>query len=169
MSALLTAVAAFLAFAIVHVVVWRLRRPRAEYATLGVLWLAVLVAALVAVHRVLLQANLPSLAGVDYVNVVMLYTALALPYVTTYSAVQADSPAMSVLLQIDGAGRAGVTRDELRQELNDGRLVIPRLEDLFRAGLARREGERCVIGPRGALMAGVHTWFRALLRMEKGG
>ena len=169
MSALLTAVVAFLAFAIAHLVVWRLRRPRAEYATLGGLWLAVLVVALTAAYRVLLWANLPPLAGVDHVNVLMLYTALALPYVTTYSAVQADSPAMSVLLRIDGAGRVGVTRDELRQDMNDQRLVVPRLEDLFQAGLARRDGERCVIGPRGALMAAVHTRFRALLRMEKGG
>lgn len=159
MNALLTGLAAFAAFAVVHIVLWRRHRPRAEYAALGGLWLAVLVGAMVLVP----------LPAVDLVNVLMLYTALALPYFTTYSAVQADSPSMTILLRIERAGAAGVGPRELSQELGDEQLVLPRLADLLKGGLASCREGRYVIQPRGAAMARVHTGFRALLRMEKGG
>ena len=169
MSALLIAIGAFVGFVAVHVIVWRLHRPRTQYVTLGALWLAVLVGALGIAHLTLPRGDVPALHGVDYANLVMLYVALALPYFTTYSAVQADSPAMTVLLRIDRAGPAGVSPQELRRRIDNQHLVLPRVDDLLRAGLISRDGERLVVGSRGVWMAGVHVWFRALLRMEKGG
>lgn len=168
MTALITALLAFGAFGVAHVILWRLRRPATQYAGLVKLCLAVLVVALVslsALSRVVGAVVTP----LDYLNVVILYAALALPYFTTYSAVQADSPAMAILLRIEEAGARGLTREEMVEQLDDDILVLPRLRDLVEANLVAFDGSRYRIGAPGTLMAKTHLRYRALLRMEKGG
>lgn len=107
--------------------------------------------------------------GLDYLNFVMLYAALALAYFVTYSAIQADSPTMTILLRLGEAGGSGLTRERLSAELTDDVLVTPRLDDLVVGSLVQRHGERYVISPRGRVLARTYVWYRRLLTMEKGG
>jgi len=165
-------VPALLAFAVLvaaHVILWRLRRPRGQYAALAGLALttpAVLLAAgLSAPAR---GAWLPA-GPSETVSSMILYGALVLAYVTTYSAVQADSPTMTILLRIEQTGPAGLTRDELVNDIDDRVLILPRLEDLVAGRLVARADGRYVIGPRGVAMVRPHMFFRRLLGMEKGG
>ena len=108
-------------------------------------------------------------SGWDYWNFLMLYVALTLAYMITYSAVQADSPSMSILLMIDQAGGRGATAPELRSALNDQVLVVPRLNDLLVGRLAVLEKGRYTVTPNGSFLAGIYIAYRALLKMEKGG
>ena len=165
-----------LAFALLiaaHVAVWRTRRPAGQYAALARLAIGSLAVALAGFHAarvafVPAPAWLP-LSPLDHFTAIVLYAALVLVHVTTYSAVQADSPTMTILLHIDGAGAAGATRDELAARLDDRALVVPRLGDLVTAGLVRLERGRYVIAPRGIAVVAPHTRFRRWLKMEKGG
>jgi hypothetical protein len=173
MTALLLALGAFASLILTHILVWRLHRPTGQYATLSLLWLLVLVAVLAALHVV--PSAIPGSPGfrpltpTEYVNFLMLYTALMLPYVTTYSAVQADSPAMAILLRMDAVGSHGLTIDEMLDQLGDDVLVIPRLNDLVKGKLLIFHRGRYVIRRRGALLARLHLGYRRLLQMEKGG
>lgn len=108
-------------------------------------------------------------AALDYWNFATLYTALMLAYMITYSAVQADSPTMAILLRIARSGLQGLTFEEMVAELNDQVLVVPRLDDLVRGNLVRLHSDRYVIRPQGACLAKIYIFYRALLRMEKGG
>jgi hypothetical protein len=173
MRALLAASLACLSLFAAHVAVWRLRRPVSQYATLALLslgvlvcWLAALALARAAEARV--AAILP-VTALDLTNFIVLYLALVPAYVTTFSAVQADSPTMVVLLLVEAAGARGLSRAEVLDRVGDDVLVAPRLQDLVDSGLARREGGRYVIEPRGALLAAAHSAYRRLLRMEPGG
>lgn len=173
MASLVSALGAFSLWLIVHLVVWRLRKPVGQYVALGGLCLAVLVFALTGLSALQpanrdLGAFLPSTA-LGVFNFTMLYAALALAYLVTYSAVQADSPTMTILLRVGEAGPTGLSLDEILAQLNDDVLVVPRLEDLVVGKLVRRDGGRYVIGPRGALLARTYICYRALLGMEKGG
>lgn len=153
----------------VQVAVWRLRRPAGQYVALGALAVAVPAVAVAALATVLQATPVAPRGLFDYLNGGVLYVALMLAWVTTYSAVQADSPTMSILLIMERAGEHGVTVGEILAELDDTVLVLPRLDDLVRGGLVSLGASRYRIRPRGALMARVHVAFRALLGYGKGG
>lgn len=173
MRALVAALAVFLLATALQVVVWRWRRPAGQYAALLGLHLAVVAGA--SVTLVAAPSLAPAAARLlpngwfDYANFLVLEVSLLVAYATIFSAVQADSPTMIILLRVEAAGARGVSRADLLTELTDELLVGPRLEDLLTGGLARREGGRYVIGPRGALFAGIVGGYRSLLGMERGG
>ena len=157
---------------VIHLVVWRLLKPIHQYTTLLGLYLAILVATSLMMLAGLVagdaRAWIPATL-LDYLTFATLYIALALAYTSTYSAVQADSPSMLLLLMINDSGERGVAGEDLYEQLGDDVLIVPRVDDLVTGGLAVRDGSRYVIEPRGALLASVHIGYRALLKMGKGG
>src|SRR5438034_10808426 len=96
MSALVWALTTFVFMIVVHVVVWRIRRPVGQYV--GLLLLCGLVLIVVLSGLLLLSAGLPHGAwplpqnAMDYLSLAFLYGVLSLSYISTYSCVQADSP-----------------------------------------------------------------------------
>lgn len=161
-----------LAFA-AQAVIWRRRRPRAQYTGLLGLYLGAFVlatAGLVTARLACAEAAraLP-LVPLDYATFALLYVGLVLAFGTTYSAVQADSPTMSVLLAIEATGGPGLGLAELLDRFTDRVLVVPRLDDLVAGGLARLRDGRYVIAPRGVLFARTFVLFRRLLGFERGG
>lgn len=155
-----------------QLVVWRLRRP-GHYTALSVLSLIVLLVSLAAIR--LLQTGplgpvpfLPA-TGLDYWNFLMLHGAVTVAYMVTYSAVQADSPTMLMLLLIEAAGSKGATAPELMGALTDDVLINPRLDDLLIGRLASLHGGRYVITSNGSVLARIYIAYRALLKMGKGG
>lgn len=91
-----------------QLVLWRLRRPARQYLVLSILALAVLVLSLAVFYALGSTASgafgvLPETV-LEYVNFAVLYVALMLAYMITYSAVQADSPTMVILLKLERAG-----------------------------------------------------------------
>lgn len=172
MRPLVSAVVLLAVTAIVHLIIWRTRRPRGQYTTLMILCGGALAASLASVTLVPLPAGifrvLPQTLT-EYVSFTILYLALALSYISTYSAVQADSPSLSILLRIERAGSAGMSLAELEAEFTDALLVLPRLQDLVSGKLVVKKDERYVIDSRGALLAAAHSAYRALLGVGKGG
>lgn len=173
MRSLGAALGAFAILLALQLVIWRLRRGGGHYVALLVLALLVLVAAFAGIGAlratgVQVARLLPATPLADW-NFFLLYGALILAYMITYSAVQADSPTMAILLLIEAAGLRGLSRDELITRLGDDVLIVPRVRDLITSGLAALERGRYVIRGRGSRLARVYIAYRALLRMEKGG
>lgn len=174
MSGLLAAVLAFAILLVAQFLVWRVVRPAGHYLPLLGLYAVALVVT-VAICRALADVPLAAAWLVpgtirDAVNFLTLSTAVTLAYMVTYSAVQADSPSMMILLQIEQAGAQGLSRDAILQSLGDAVVVVPRLQDLVTGGLARVDRQqRYVITPRGGTLARLYIAYRALLKMEKGG
>lgn len=171
MTALVSALLTFSLWIVAHLVVWRIRKPAGQYAALtglGAAALAVSAAGFAAVRsgspglRTLVPAT-----TLEYVDFLMLYVALA--YLVTYSAIQADSPTMTLVLRLGEAGPSGLSVDEMLADLDDDVLVTLRLEDLVAGNLVRRHDGRYVISRRGALLAKTYIVYRRLLGMEKGG
>lgn len=165
MKALAGGVLVFVAAVVVQAIVWRWRRPRGEYGWLVALYVAVLAAAAVAAYATGIFGG----GLLPYANFTVLYLSLVAAYAVSYSAIQADSPTMTMLLEIDAAGRAGIEKRELLARLTDDALVAPRLDDLIGGDLAAVHAGRYVIRPRGAGIARTYIAFRKLMRMEKGG
>ena len=157
---------AFLALVALQVVFWRIRKGRGHYLALAG------VAAFVFIGMTGVFAALRVGSLFDYLNAVLLYGALALAYMVTYSALQADSPTFAILREIGHAPAQGCSREWLDLVFNNERLITPRVHDLVVGGLARmREpvGPTLVLTPRGAFLARIYVAYRRLLRLEKGG
>jgi len=162
----------FLLFLGAHFVVWRIRRPVGQYISLLALSAIVLIGSFAAFAWMATWERIPWFVPrepADYFSYVLLYVALTLAYTVTYSCVQADSPSFSILLTVDGSGAKGVDRMELETRFTDEALIIPRLNDLLTAGLARQVDRQYVITAGGAGLARVHLLYRGLMHLEKGG
>lgn len=164
MRALGGALIAFVVLVAAQLIVWRWRRPASQYASLLMLFVAVYAG-----FTGLWYLQVVSCTAFEYLNFMILYLTLFLAYGVTYSAVQADSPTMGVLLEIERAGASGVSRDELLGTFTDEVLIAPRLEDLVSGRLARLDDGRYVITSRGAVMADANLLLRRALGTEKGG
>ena len=156
---------ALLVFALacaLHVVVWRLSSATPSGLTL----IALLTAA------VLVQCVLAGFITASWPTTVVV-TALALQfaacYAISYPAMQAHSPSLEIARHLAAAGAGGITRAELYARLSEASLVRDRIDDLVRDGLATEQDGRLQCTGRGALLARVFAYWKALLREPKGG
>lgn len=170
MRSVIAAILAFSLLIVAQVVVWKARKRRGHYTSLSVLSILVLIVSLAGFRYLQTTLSGPTpLLPLEYWNFALLYTAMALSYMITYSAVQADSPTMAILLQMEQAGARGCGREEILAQLNDAVLILPRLDDLVIGHLVVRSDDRYTITERGSLLARIYMFYRTLLKMRKGG
>ncbi len=150
-----------------HLLLWRVRRPeRGVRALLGLFLAAGLLGG--ALGPRLLGA--PPLTPAEAVHAAVLLASLALAYIVVYTAVEVDSPSLSMVLRIGEAGEGGIEPERLAAGFGDERLVLPRLRDLVRSGAVSCEGDvyRLRAGG-GALVALVVLWRRVMGLPIRGG
>ena len=160
-------------FFLVHLILWRVRLPRRQVKTILIILFGGLAASLTAL--VLSPADF-SLLGVarplgaaELLHAAIFVTALTLAYMITYTAVEADSPSLVMVLKIESAGANGVRKEEFDQFLSDERLIMPRVDDLLTDKMAELVDGRYRLTPKGELMAEIFTRSRAVLRLGTGG
>lgn len=163
-----------LAFAL-HLVIWRIRVPKRQTASLLILFAGVLAAG-----GGVLACNAPPLGrwGIaalqgtpDFLQVGSFYIACTLAYIVVYSALAADSPSLVMIQQIADAGAAGLSHEKLLERASAGVLIDPRLQDLLTDRVADFDGARYRLRPKGVRLARLITFYRNTLlrRFEKGG
>lgn len=125
----------------VHLVWWRIALPRRQRAALLGLFLLGGVVLAPFASLFLGWAGLAPLSFVQWLNVGLAIVAFALAYVVTYSALEADSPTLSLVRYIARSGSDGVTEDELREFMASRPFVGARLSALVEEGMVHeREG-----------------------------
>jgi hypothetical protein len=156
MRSLIATIVAFVFLLGAQVVVWRVVRPAGHYLTLAALYLVSLgltVALCVAVAPVPSLAAWIVPAGLrEWAGFLLLYTAVTMAYMVTYSAVQADSPSPA---RRPGGGarrprrraaaargpRHGIARQRAGRPLRDQRPRGPARRPLRRLSRALEDGE----------------------------
>lgn len=125
----------------VHLAWWRVALPRRQRAVLlGFFLLGGLALAPLA-GLLLFWFGLEPLSFVQWLNVGLAVVAFALAYVVTYSALEADSPTLSLVRYIASSGSAGVREEELRDFMASRPFVGARLSALVEEGMVlEREG-----------------------------
>ncbi len=173
MSILLYGILIFIISFLLHLIIWRVHLPGKKHVVI----LLEIFLGVLAVSLFILKIN-PSLAlgGItppqslpDFLKLSLLYISLTLAYITTYSAVEVDSPSLIMVLNIAKTHPGGLERDKLYNLLNDEYLVKPRINNLVNDGLAYKEGEKYKLNPAGSFIAGIFIVFRNLLNAPKGG
>ena len=131
MTVLVWGLALFLLAFLAHLALWRVHLPRHHIAVLLRLFAGVLAAGTLAFPllpaRVFLLGAPPPRTAAELLHVGVIFVALALAWIVTYTALPVDSPSLTMLLSIAAAGPAGLPAAELEQLLTDEVLVRPRV------------------------------------------
>ena len=173
MAVLTTALAWWAATFLAHLALWKARLPRRHTRALLCIFGAGLVAGILTLEAAPALYAVPGIpvpaTSAGRLHAVLLFVALTLAYVTTYSAVEVDSPSLVMTKMIADAGPAGVSRRELDAALTDEVLVAPRVRDLVRDRLATLEGGRYRATRKGLRVAALFRCYRRVLGLAEPG
>ena len=125
----------------VHLVWWRIALPRRQRAVLLGLFLLGGLALAPLIGFLLVWLGFAPLSFVQWLNVGLAVVAFALAYVVTYSALEADSPTLSLVRHIASSGSGGLREEQLRDFMASRPFVGARLSALVDEGMVHeREG-----------------------------
>ena len=158
---------------LVHLLRWRLARPRATARALVATFLGAILGGLALILAAAwflpdLAARLPADAF-GILEALLLALALAAGYVMTYPAIEVESPTLVMIRAIARRGPAGLDRAELFERLNDEVLVAPRVRDLLGEGLAEERSGRLYLSDGGRRLVNLFVLWRRLLGAREGG
>ncbi len=148
--------------------IWKIALPKRQSKSLLTIMLATLFTGLAAApcmpESVPAPGTLPELA-----HAALLGLSLIFSWLITYSAIEADSPSLVILLAIDGKGPEGMPENDIYSSANDGILLKPRIKDLLTDRMARLENGKYLLTAKGRAMAALFKAQRTVLGLGKGG
>jgi len=148
---------------IAHVVIWRTRLPQHQTRALLFTFAAVLAVWLFTIDH-------GSTSLFETLQLSLLYGSVSFCYVITYSAVEGDSPTLSLINLLAEKKDFGVPADEISGFLLQRPFVKARLATLVHSGLVRKEGDRYLITGQPSLPFRIILGFRKLYGpISKGG
>jgi hypothetical protein len=159
----LTSVGLFLFAFVVHLIIWRLKLPKRQIRALLLIFGAIFC--------VWLVASMPrSWRLAEILHVILFYGSMSLCYIITYTAIEADSPTLSLIRFLADARMEGRSKDAVAQFMALRPFVRARLAALARSGLIREESSRYVATGAQPLFFRIVLEFRKLYGpISKGG
>jgi hypothetical protein len=146
-----------------HLVIWRIRLPRHQTRTL------LLTFATVFAFWLITLASYPT-PLIDALQISLLYISVSFCYVITYSAVEGDSPTLSLVNLLAEKKDEGLPIDEIDEFVLQRPFVKARLAALIHSGLIRKENDLYIISGRPSLAFRIILGFRKLYGpITKGG
>ena len=173
MSVLLYGVPTFFLAFLIHFIIWKIRLPKKNQtiALLKIFFGVFAIAAFVfkqAPDAVFFGISTPQSLS-DYLQLFLLYSSLTLAYITSYSAVEVESPSLTVILNIAQVAPEGLSKEKLYLIMTDDFLVKPRIRDLFNDRMVYRDKDKYKLTPKGVFFVNIFISFRKLLNAPKGG
>lgn len=160
---LLVSTVAFL----VQWIVWRVRIPVRQTASILAIFVAVLVLGLVSSFW--WPSDWRFRNAWEVLHVAIFHVAAMLAYVVAYSAIEEQSPSMTILLRVADSGCLGQTPADLQATLLEVSPVEIRLNAMIRDEMLREEGNDVVLTAKGWAWANIFSNWRRLLLFELGG
>jgi len=127
---------------VVHLVWWRIALPRRQRAVLLGLFLLGGFALAPVIALLLGWLGFGALSFVQWLNVGLAVVAFALAYVVTYSALEADSPTLSLVRHIASGGAEGMREEQLCEFMASRPFVGARLSALVEEGMVHERDGR---------------------------
>jgi hypothetical protein len=161
----------FAAALLIHWLIWRLRRPQRVAATLLLIFFSTLGAGLLlAPHLPWLDRFAPTELW-PILHVCLFHSACTMAYMITYSALEQDSPTLTIIAYVAAAPGLGRSRADLLTLVSDQQIVGARFEALCASGLITPGSQvgAYVLTMKGRRWALLFSGFRRLYRLQKGG
>ena len=170
MHLLIYSLAVFLLAFGIHLVLWFVRVPRRPYPALLALF------ALAGLAAAALQPFLPAALAAFYPSgfwpwaaAALFHAAGSLSYIIVYSALEQDSPSVTMVKFTELGGPNGRARNDYNQILSDDLIIHSRLRAMVEGQLARRHGNRFTLAPKGAFWNRIFGLWMKLLGIRGGG
>lgn len=158
----------FLAALTLHIIVWRIRTPRAHTSALLKLFGGCYLAAMF-VFVSSPPASAWTMSPQQLVYFSVFYLPSALTYVSFYSLIEHDSPSIQIVMALDRAGERGATREELMAIFGGDSIVDQRLDAAMHNGLLRRAGVGWELTGKGRLFGRVFDAAARIYRFDRAG
>lgn len=158
---------------IFHVVLWKIRLPKRQTKVLLQIFFGILSAGILSLICISFFVsevdNIVPQKIPEYLHICLIFISLTLSYMITYSALEADSPTLVMVMTIEKSGDRGLDKEEFDSILNDDLLIKPRIRDLITDKMAYLDGEKYKLTSKGVLFARIFILYRRLLKAPKGG
>ena len=158
---------------IFHIVLWKIRLPKRQTKVLLQIFFSTLIVGilfLISISSFISEAeNIVPQKTSEYLHICLIFISLTLSYMITYSALEADSPTLVMVMTIEKAGPEGLDKKEFDRMLNDDILIKPRIRDLIIDKMAYLDGEKYKLTSKGVLFARIFILYRGLLNAPKSG
>jgi len=106
----------------------------------------------------------------EYLHITLFVISLTLAYIITYSALEADSPSLVMIMNIASAGSDGLPKKKFEQLMTDDILIIPRVRDLLRDKMVCIENGKYKLTAKGIVFTRIFIVYRHILKIPpKGG
>ena len=173
MSALFYGISVFLSAFLIHFIIWKIKLPKKSQTTalLKIFFLVFMgsIFILINIRSVPFFGITPPQTLSDYLQFFLLYSSLTLAYIVSYSAVEADSPSLAMILNIAKVSPDGLNKKRLSEVMTDNVLVRPRVRDLVNSKMIYRDKDKYKLEPKGIFLVNIFIFFRRLLNLPKGG
>jgi len=163
------AVCLFAAAFAVHWLLWRVWVPRRQFFWLLIIFLALLPIGLACAHWLPGLHRFAPKGFWEHLHVAVFHVAVSLGYIVTYSALEEDSPTLTLVAFLGDAGGRGRSREELDGLFDNDSIAGSRFQALLASNLVERAGDGYALTARGRSWARVFGAFRGLYRLERGG
>lgn len=138
---------------LLHLALWRVRLPKAQLKTLLIIFL--LVWTVVVAALCLSETTFFGVLGFLYFS--LIYWSAALSYVITYSAMEGDSPTLSLTRHLHRRGEEGVSHEEIEEFFRQRPFVGARVKALVTDNVFIEEEGGYRLSP------GRYVFFRVIL------
>jgi hypothetical protein len=162
----------FAAAFVIHLLLWRLRRPRREVPALLIIFQGALVVGLLAAPHLPGVSQFAPTRPWEVCHVCLFHIAFSLSYTVAYSALALDSPTLTIIPFVAAAGERGRAREDLLRLVGNEQIVGTRFDALHAAGiivLLDRETGAYVLTSAGRRWAHLFRFLQRLYRLKKGG
>ncbi|MBF0472984.1 MAG: hypothetical protein HQK93_04535, partial [Nitrospirae bacterium] len=97
---------------------------------------------------------------IELIHISLFVVSLTFAYIITYSAIEADSPSLVMIIAIADAGINGLSVERFHEMMSNDLLVVPRLNDILRDKLAYKdENDKYILTKKGKIFAQIFTNF----------
>lgn len=159
---------------LIHFVVWKVKLPKRQVKVILQIFSLVLIAGIIVLWNlpstVTFFSVKPPVGLLEYLHISLFFASITASYIITYTALEADSPTIVMLLYIDRAGLNGMNKKDFEQSINDDVLVKPRIKDLLKDKMVFIDKSKYKLTSKGILLAKIFILYRKLLKVDhKGG
>lgn len=158
-------VLAFIFIFFLHIVIWRVFRPKNHISSIFQLFL--IFPFILAVFIYLLSNKYHFISIFDFFSACLLFFAISCAYIQTYPAIQAWSPTLKIIYYLQKS-KSGLSFKEMENLFSDKALLADRLDDLFKEKLVYQSDNVLKLSLKSKFMAWTFYLYRQLLGLQQG-
>ena len=159
----------FLYAFILHWLVWRIALPKKQTRALLIIFMAALVAGLVAPSLFPLLAGRAPSGVLEYIHVALFHIPVMLGYIGFYSALEAESPSISMVKFVAESRDQGRDKNEFSQIINHKDLIDNRIDAMIQNNWIVDSDGHYLLTPKGERLARLFAAAQKILGIQVGG